>query len=120
MTEEVLKEAVKQVPALVVLVGVVGFLVIKFLGFIKESEDRREKSESARTEALAVLNDQCHKQQSDMMDRYESAMASVSDALRSNSAAMGRASETLSRTEDYLSHLEGKFGAITSPRKKPQ
>lgn len=120
MTEEVLKEAVKQVPALVVLVGVVGFLVIKFLGFIKESEDRREKSESARTEALAVLNDQCHKQQSDMMGRYEAAMANVTAAMDRNSAAMGRASEALSRTEDYLSHLEGKFGAITTPRKKPQ
>jgi hypothetical protein len=120
VTEEVLKEAVKQVPALVVLVGVVGFLVIKFLGFIKESEDRREKSESARTEALAVLNDQCHKQQSGMMGRYEAAMANVTAAMDRNSAAMGRASEALSRTEDYLSHLEGKFGAITSPRKKPQ
>jgi hypothetical protein len=120
VTEEVLKEAVKQVPALVVLVGVVGFLVIKFLGFIKESEDRREKSETARTEALAVLNDQCHEHQSGMMGRYEAAMANVTAAMDRNSAAMGRASEALSRTEDYLSHLEGKFGAITSPRKKPQ
>lgn len=120
MTEEILKEAVKQVPALVVLVGVVGFLVIKFLGFIKESEDRREKSESARTEALATLNDQCHKQQSGMMQRYEAAMSDVTKALDRNSSAMGRASEALTRTEDWLSHLEGKFGAITSPRKKTQ
>lgn len=117
MTEEVLKEAVKQVPALVVLVGVVTFLVVKFLGFIKESEERREKSETARTEALKHLGDACHKQQSDMMERYEAAMGNVTEALDRNTAAMSRTSDVLDRTEDWLAHLKGKFGSVPTKRK---
>ena len=108
METTILTEAVKQLPALVVLVG----LVLKFLAFIKESEDRCEKSEASRLEALKHLGDACHRSQTDMMERYEDTMSKVTEALDRNTGAMGRAGAVADRLEDWLEHFDGKHGPI--------
>lgn len=98
MTETLVIEAAKQVPALAVLV----FIVMRFLDHMKNGEQTRNAS-------FKELGDSCHLFQAQMMTRYELLMAryestnrATQDSLNENTKALGRAGGIAERVDRLL------------------
>lgn len=77
--DELFTEAIKQVPAL----GVLVFIVIKFLAFIRETE-------VARSSSLEALGDTCHAFQERLGAATQKVIDRNSEALEKNTEAMIR------------------------------
>lgn len=91
-------EAIKQVPALTVLV----WLVCTFLSHIKSSEKSRKELDEKRDAHLETLGTTCHAFQNKMWDEARGLFTATNKALGENTAAFQRTNDTLSRIERQL------------------
>lgn len=93
--DDLLIEAAKQVPSLVVLV----LVVIRFLAHITATEQRREKLDEVRLKSFQDYATLCHSFQEQISTKQEAQSTRVVSALERNTESMGRNTQALSRFE---------------------
>jgi hypothetical protein len=91
-------EVLKQVPSL----GVLIWIVARFLSHMKEMESARNEIDTKRDEHLETLGSGCHEFQERMWSEARDIFSKTNSALGDNRAAFERANDTLLRIERRL------------------
>lgn len=102
--DELLIEAAKQVPSLVVLV----FIVIRFLAQQNASEERRNQRDKAVLTCLQQFGGACHSFQDQITARYEAQASRITASLDRNTESLGRNTEAICHFETFILKPEKK------------
>ncbi len=103
-------EVAKQIPALAVLV----WLVILFLGHLREERDSRVSIESARHEALKEIGDGCHAHSMKIANTMSDALKDSNAIVRENTQVISQVSTTLQAI-----HMRQELTATNSSHGRP-
>ena len=104
MADQWLIEAVKQAPAL----GVLVWIVFAFLKNLKDLQDSHDKIEAEKTSAIRNLGELCHSFQRDIGAKYDANLLRMSSALDRNTEALGRNTEAINQFEVLINNIRDK------------
>lgn len=96
--ETLLTEAVKQVPALAIVVGLVWWMAARFIDFLGQEREHRERISAEHNQAMKEAGNACHIAQVDMAKRFEAISDRNTAALDRNTEMLGKCSAALDRS----------------------
>ena len=114
MTDAILTEIAKQVPALMVLAGVVYWflnsthkLVDLFTTVLNQMQARQDALNLERSRSVEATTSNCHDFQLDLMKRSEAIFTRVEAALVENSKSNGAISEVIQKCTPFRERRAG-------------
>lgn len=106
--DAILSELLKQAPAL----GVLVYLVIRFLSHLTELSVRVDKAEETRTKTLTTLGDTCHDFQKEIHNDMRTTVKEVAACVTKSTEVIAQNSLILQQskehTEKLLTHIPPK------------